>query len=197
MTYAVFNKAMDKSSAEAAFSLKRTSDGAPVSGSFGWYGPGALIFKPDADLAPGTQYTASISTAAKDLAGNPLAAAKSWQFTTMNPPVVTTSTRPTARPASPAAGVTYAIFNKAMDKSSAEAAFSLKRTSDGAPVSGSFGWYGRRADLQARRRPGARDAIHGEHLDRRQGPRRQPARQSGYLELYDGSLRLGLYRGDR
>ena len=80
---------MDKPSAEAAFSLKRTSDGAPVSGSFGWYGPGALIFKPDADLAPGTQYTASISTAAKDLAGNPLAAAKSWQFTTTNPPVVT------------------------------------------------------------------------------------------------------------
>ena len=72
MTYAVFNKAMDKPSAEAAFSLKRTSDGAPVSGSFGWYG-NALIFLPDADLAAGTQYTASISTAAKDLAGNPLA----------------------------------------------------------------------------------------------------------------------------
>ena len=104
MTYAVFNKAMDKPSAEAAFSLKRTSDGAPVSGSFGWYGPDALIFKPDADLAPGTQYTASISTAAKDLAGNPLAAAKSWQFTTTNPPVVTYVSRPTARPTSPAVG---------------------------------------------------------------------------------------------
>ena len=81
MTYAVFNKAMDKPSAEAAFSLKRTSDGAPVSGSFGWYG-NALIFEPDADLAAGTQYTASVSTAAKDLAGNPLANPVTWSYTT-------------------------------------------------------------------------------------------------------------------
>ena len=57
---------MDKSSAQAAFSLKRSSDGALVSGSFGWYGPGGLVFKPGADLAPGTQYTASVSTAAKE-----------------------------------------------------------------------------------------------------------------------------------
>ena len=137
-----FDKAMDKSSAQAAFTLQRTSDGAPVSGSFGWYGPGVLLFKPNADLAPGTQYTASVSTAAKELTGFPLATAKTWQFTTANPPVITN--------VSPANGATdvsrsaLAIvnFNKAMDKASAEAAFSLKRTSDGAPVSGSFGWYG-------------------------------------------------------
>jgi hypothetical protein len=79
--YAVFSKAMDKPSAQGAFSLQRTSDGAPVSGSFGWYG-NAIIFKPDADLAPGTQYTVTISTAAKDLQGNSLAAAKTWRFTT-------------------------------------------------------------------------------------------------------------------
>ena len=139
--YAIFNKAMDKPSAEAAFSLKRTSDGAAVSGSFGWYG-NALIFKPDADLAAGTQYTASVSTAAKDLAGNPLPAAKTWRFTTTNPPSIVG-----VNPADGATDVSrsatpYAIFNKAMDKPSAEAAFSLKRTSDGAAVSGSFGWYG-------------------------------------------------------
>ena len=79
--FAIFNKAMDKPSAEAAFSLKRTSDGAAISGIFGWYG-NALIFKPDADLAAGTQYTASISTAAKDLAGNPLANPVTWSYTT-------------------------------------------------------------------------------------------------------------------
>ena len=81
MTYAVFNKAMDKPSAEAAFSLKRTSDGAAVSGTFGWYG-NALIFLPDADLAAGTQYTASVSTAAKDLEGNTLANPVTWSYTT-------------------------------------------------------------------------------------------------------------------
>ena len=113
-----------------------------MSGSFGWYGPGVLLFKPDADLAPGTQYTASVSTAAKDLAGNPLAAAKTWQFTTSNPPVINSvsSGRRCERRRSQCAD--DAFFNKAMDKASAQAAFSLKRTSDGAPVSGSFGWYG-------------------------------------------------------
>jgi Domain of unknown function (DUF1929)/Bacterial Ig-like domain len=142
LTLAFFNKAMDKPSTQAAFSLKRTSDGAAVSGSFGWYGPGVLIFKPDADLAPGTQYTASVSTAAKDLAGNPLPVAKTWRFTTSNPPIVNS-----VSPADGATGVspsslTIVFFNKAMDKASAQAAFSLKRTSDGAAVSGSFGWYG-------------------------------------------------------
>jgi hypothetical protein len=81
VAYAIFNRAMDKPTAEAAFSLKRTSDGAAVSGSFSWYG-NALIFDPTADLAPGTQYTATISTAAKDLAGNPLANPVTWSYTT-------------------------------------------------------------------------------------------------------------------
>ena len=137
-----FDKAMNKSSAQGAFSLERTSDGAPVSGTFGWYGAGVLLFKPSADLAPGTQYTASVSTAAEDLAGNPLAVAKTWGFTTTN--------RPSISFVRPAAGATdvqpnalvVVAFNKAMDKPSAQAAFSLERTSDGAPVSGTFGWYG-------------------------------------------------------
>jgi hypothetical protein len=77
----VFDTAMDKASAQAAFSLKRTSDGTAVSGSFGWYG-NALIFKPNADLAGGTQYTAAVSGAAKDLAGNPLANPLTWRYTT-------------------------------------------------------------------------------------------------------------------
>jgi Domain of unknown function (DUF1929)/Bacterial Ig-like domain len=81
VAYAIFNKAMDKPSAEAAFSLKRTSDGAAVSGSLSWYG-NALIFDPNADLAAGTQYTASISTAAKELGGNTLANPVTWSYTT-------------------------------------------------------------------------------------------------------------------
>jgi hypothetical protein len=142
LTIAYFNEAMDKPSAEAAFSLKRTSDGAPVSGSFGWYGPGVLLFKPDADLAAGTQYTASVSTAAKDLAGNPLAAAKTWQFTTAIPPVVNSVSPADGATNISRSALTIVYFSKAMDKAATQAAFSLKRTSDGAPVSGSFGWYG-------------------------------------------------------
>jgi Bacterial Ig-like domain len=137
-----FDTSMDKPSTQAAFSLKRTSDGAAVSGSFGWYGPSVLLFKPNAHLAAGTQYTASVSTAAKDLAGNPLAVAKTWRFTTTNRPIITSVHPADGATGVSRGGVTYAIFNKAMDKASAQAAFSLKRTSDGAPVSGSFGWYG-------------------------------------------------------
>jgi hypothetical protein len=84
-----FDSPMDKPSAEAAFSLKRTSGGTPVTGSFGWYG-NALLFKPNGDLAGGTQYTASVSTAAKNLGGHPLGAAKTWRFTTTNRPIIDT-----------------------------------------------------------------------------------------------------------
>ncbi len=56
--------------------------------------PGAVTYTgttatlvPTAQLAPNTVYTATISTGAKDVAGNPLAALKSWNFTTVATPV--------------------------------------------------------------------------------------------------------------
>ena len=61
-----FDQAMNKPSAEAAFSLKRTSDGAPVTGSLVWYG-NALIFLPNSPLANGTGYTATEGTGALGL----------------------------------------------------------------------------------------------------------------------------------
>ena len=141
LAFAVFDTAMDKPSAEAAFSLKRTSNGASVAGSFIWFG-NALIFKPGSILESGTQYTATVTTGARDAAGNPLPAAKTWSFTT--------TSRPFVQSVSPAAGASgvarttkvTAAFDRAMNKSSVEAAFSLKRTSNGATVSGSFSWNG-------------------------------------------------------
>ena len=137
----VFDKAMDKPSAQAAFSLKRTSDGAPVAGSFGWYGS-ALIFDPAAELAAGTQYTATVTTAAKDADGHPLPSPKSWRFTTTNRPIINLVHPADGTTQVSRSSLVIPFFNKAMDKPSAQAAFSLKRTSDGAPVAGSFGWYG-------------------------------------------------------
>ncbi len=57
-----------------------------VSGSAGTvsYDPATRVatFTPSADLAPNTLFTARIETGAKDLAGNGLAVAKVWSFTT-------------------------------------------------------------------------------------------------------------------
>ena len=137
---AAFDHAMDKPSAEAAFSLRR-ANGAPVPGSFGWYG-NALIFAPDAPLAGGAGYTATVGTGAEDIVGKHLQSAKVWQFTTSPQPLIAAVVpAENATEVLPSANVVVA-FDKAMDKPSAQAAFSLKRTGNGAPVPGSFGWYG-------------------------------------------------------
>jgi hypothetical protein len=83
LTVALFSKSMEKPSAEAAFSLRSTSGGAPVAGSFAWYG-NALIFAPSAPLAANTRYTAAIAGTAKDLAGNTVANPTTWKYTTGN-----------------------------------------------------------------------------------------------------------------
>jgi len=143
LVWPVFDTAMDKPTAQAAFSLKRTSDGAPVAGIFGWYG-NALLFKPNEDLAGGTQYTATVSNGAKDLAGHPLPSVKTWKFTTTNRPIIESVSPVNGATGVSRSDVTVALFNTTMDTPTAQAAFSLKRTSDGAAVAGSFTWwYGR------------------------------------------------------
>jgi hypothetical protein len=77
-----FSEAMDKASAQSAFTLRRTSDGAAVAGTYAWSGS-TLSFRPSVALAAGTGYTARVTVAARDLAGNPLAAERLWTFTTL------------------------------------------------------------------------------------------------------------------
>ena len=151
---AIFNQAMDKPSAESAFSLKRTSDGATVRGSFGWLGNGLGLPSPSSPLANGTSYTATVSTAATDNTGNPLPGLED----------VAVHHRHTAAdrdgrtsPTTPPRGIAQWLrrggpSTRRWTRPRPQAAFSLKRTSDGAPVGGSFGWYRQRADLQAQAR---------------------------------------------
>jgi len=81
-----FSEAMNKSSAEGAFSVSPS-----VTGSFSWDGD-KMIFTPDSELDYLTTYTVNISTEAEDLAGNNLVEDYSWQFTTkeqdLTPPVI-------------------------------------------------------------------------------------------------------------
>ncbi|MCL0098945.1 Ig-like domain-containing protein, partial [Dehalococcoidia bacterium] len=86
-----FSEAMDTGSAEGAFSISPD-----VSGVFSWL-DNTMTFNPDENLAYNTTYTVTIGTGAMDLAGNPMAVAHSWSFTTMaelpppTPPTVETS----------------------------------------------------------------------------------------------------------
>ncbi|MEA3281418.1 MAG: Ig-like domain-containing protein [Euryarchaeota archaeon] len=72
-----FDEAMNQTSAEGAFSI--TPD---VAGAFSW-SEDIMTFTPGADLADNTTYDITISTGAKDLAGNPLAEPFTWSFTTV------------------------------------------------------------------------------------------------------------------
>jgi hypothetical protein len=77
---AIFSEAMDPLTITTA-NVTVMQGITPVSGAVTYVGTTAT-FAPAATLAAGTVYTATITTGAKDLAGNALAANYSWTFTT-------------------------------------------------------------------------------------------------------------------
>lgn len=77
-----FSEAMDRKSAQAAFSLQPT-----VQGSFAWQ-QNTLIFTPARALLPRTQYRASVSAQAKSASGRSLSAPASISFGTAAPPTI-------------------------------------------------------------------------------------------------------------
>src|SRR5919107_6404414 len=78
---ATFSEAMNPSSVTSSFVLQ-TSGGTPVQATVSM-GSGNTVatLNPTGDLTPGATYTAIISTAAEDVAGNNLAAPRTWSFT--------------------------------------------------------------------------------------------------------------------
>ena len=115
---ATFNKAMDPLTiTTATFTLQQGS--IMVTGLVSYSGFNA-VFAPVANLSTSTLYTATITTGAKDLSGNALAANYVWSWTTSafadtNPPLVIL-TNPTNTAMNVALNQTInATFNKAMD----------------------------------------------------------------------------------
>jgi hypothetical protein len=81
---ATFNEPMDASTIDGTtFTLKTTSGGIAVAGTVA-YGANSATFTPTSPLANNTNYTATITTGAKDAAGNALASNKVWAFTTVH-----------------------------------------------------------------------------------------------------------------
>lgn len=104
-------------------------------------------FVPTANLASGTMYTATITTGATDLAGNPLALAKAWTFTTGT---TADSVPPTVLSTDPAANVTgvlttqrvSATFSEAMDPATIIAANFTLVDGLNPPVAGTMDYVG-------------------------------------------------------
>jgi len=79
---ALFSETLDPTTVNSAtFTLAATIGSIPVNGAVS-YESNTMIFNPTADLNTDTNYTATITNAVTDLAGNHLAAAKVWSFTT-------------------------------------------------------------------------------------------------------------------
>ena len=128
---AAFSEAMDPLTiSTATFTLKQGTT--VVTGTVSYAGVTAT-FNPLNNLAPSTTYTATITTGARDLAGNALAAAFVWSFETGATPNTTPPTVSSTVPANAATGVAIggniaAVFSEAMDPLTiSTATFTLKQ----------------------------------------------------------------------
>ncbi|MFH0920227.1 MAG: Ig-like domain-containing protein [Fibrobacterota bacterium] len=141
---ATFSKTMNASTINTAtFTLMQGTTS--VSGFVSYSGTTAL-YSPASNLLPNTVYTATITTGARDLAGNALASDRVWSFTTGAAAVVTPPTVSSTDPASAAVGVVFnqkisALFSKTMDATTiTTATFTLMQGST--PVSGFVSYSG-------------------------------------------------------
>ncbi|MFQ5910154.1 MAG: choice-of-anchor V domain-containing protein, partial [Thermoplasmata archaeon] len=77
-----WDESMNTPSAEAAFSLKDTATWTVVTGFITW--PSMMVFTPDLNLQPGTEYVANVTTGAMDDSdpGNNMFSMYTWTFTT-------------------------------------------------------------------------------------------------------------------
>jgi hypothetical protein len=118
---ATFSEAMNPATINSAtFTLKATG-GASVTGVVTYVAAGSVAtFTPNANLAPITEYTATITTGAQDLDGNALVQNYVWTFTTAAAPVLAPPTVISTIPAGLATGVPLnqivsATFSTAMN----------------------------------------------------------------------------------
>ena len=117
---ATFSEAMNPATINSTtFTLKQGTT--PVTGTVTYVGNTA-VFNPNVNLAGTTTYTATITTGAKDLAGNALAAPKTWNFITSTiidttPPMVSTTLPANGAMAVPLNTSVVANFNETIDAS--------------------------------------------------------------------------------
>ncbi|MDO8988887.1 MAG: ice-binding family protein [Sideroxyarcus sp.] len=149
---AVFNESMAPATviAAATFTVMETVSGTNVPGAAVTYSAGSrtAVFKPTAALTPALGYTATITTAATDLAGNALAGNQAalpaasnyvWTFTAAAvdavSPTVTLESPADLATAVPLNSTVNATFSEAMDQATiSTTTFTLQTTSPLGPV---------------------------------------------------------------
>jgi hypothetical protein len=144
-----FSEAMDQASIVAAgtITMKNTVTGTAIPGTV-TYNPATNVatFTPTNILSPLTAYTVTVSTAAKDITGNTLAAPFISTFTTAAAP---DTTPPTVTSVFPAAGATNVptntaptiTFSEAMDGNTINGTtITLKNTTTGTAVAGTVSY---------------------------------------------------------
>jgi hypothetical protein len=141
---ATFSEAMDPATISSVTFLLKVTGGAAVNGVVTYVAAGSVAtFMPNANLAPSTNYTATITSGALDLNDDAGVATYTWTFNTAVAPLITpptvVSTVPVTSPEDvnvPLNQVVSAIFSKAMNPSTINS-LTFKLTGPGTtPVSG-------------------------------------------------------------
>jgi len=141
---ATFNTPMDPStiSALGTFTVAVAGGGAAVTGTVSYAGSTA-VFTPSSNLIASTTYTATITTAAKDLTGDAMAANYTWNFETglaanLVDPTITLTVPASASVAVPIDQTISATFSTAMNPTTiTNATFTVAVAgAGGAPVNG-------------------------------------------------------------
>jgi methionine-rich copper-binding protein CopC len=122
---ATFSEAIDPTTLNSA-SFTLTGGGEVVLGEVRYTGTTAT-FTPASPLAHDTRYTATLTPAIRDLAGNPLPTAYTWSFSTAPPPDTTPPSVLSTVPAGaatlvPVTSAVTATFSEAMDPATLNAA---------------------------------------------------------------------------
>jgi hypothetical protein len=143
---ATFSEAMTPSTIGAAtFTLTQGTTAVPGTVTFTGV---TAVFTPASNLAVGTEYTATITTGATDLAGNAAAGNYVWKFTTGSTadtaaPIVNGTTYANGATDVAINGKVGATFGEGMDPSTiTDVNFSLKNTASGAAVAGAVSYSG-------------------------------------------------------
>lgn len=131
-----FSEAMDKPTAESAYTINPSDGGHTIT----WNGD-TMVVTPASELSPLTLYTVTVAKSASDLAGNPMSADYTFSFTTGNkssdttPPYVTGTDPSDLETDVPTNKQITVFFSEAMKKPETEGAFRISPN-----VTGTFTW---------------------------------------------------------